>query len=257
VRDKLNTFYIKSRTLIGKIELKSAVKIGLLLFPVIVVFQLLLTSGSDSYSKKIIPIQAEQLSAINSLQSPADMKPGIVNSETRYVIDSTADTVNEITNKNSGLLCPAGMTVSIPYGYSCIKTKSNLSNIEKLLSRYSATITPALNFLEYNPEVDFSNYSRGASNTTDRIKYFKKGVETTIDEYKNIGFKNDSTKAIIALLEESMVAIEELEKNDDVNQFSNTITDAQNDIIKILEADYVVATNSARQSSITILKEFN
>jgi hypothetical protein len=257
VRELYTKIYKKCQILIGKIEIKSAVKIGLLLFPAIVVFQLLLTSGSDSYRKKIIPLQAEQLSSINGLQTPADMKPGTVNSETRYVIESTDDTVTEIINNNSALLCPGGMTVSIRYGYSCYKTKSNLSNIEKSLSRYSTTIAPALNFLEYNPEVDFSNYSRGATNTTDRIEFFKEGVDTTIDDYKNIGFKNDSTKAVIVLLEESLVAIGELEKTDNVDAFSSEILDIQKQIITILESEYTEATNTSRQSSIEILKEFN
>jgi hypothetical protein len=257
VRDTYSNIYKKFRILIGKIKLKSVIKIGLILFPAIFVLQLLLTSASDDYKNNIVTLQAKQLSYINSLQSPSDMKPGIVNSETRYVVDSTTDTVRLINDDNESLLCPTGMSISFRYTYSCYQTKSNLKDIEDSLSKYSAIVSPALNFLEYNPEVDFSNYSRGATNTTDRIKLFKEGVESTIDEYKNIGFKNDSVGMIITLLEESLVSIEKLEKDDNVDAFSSAVVDIQNQIISILKSEYTKSTNSSRQSSIEILKDFN
>jgi hypothetical protein len=252
-----NTFYKKCRHLFGGINYHSVFKIALFILPIIIVFQLLLTSGSAHYQKKVVTQQAIQLSAISSLESPTEMVPGIINSDTRYVINSTSDITSKILSENSKLLCPAGMSISVRYLYACHITKSDLGAMETRLQEYSSLLNTVLDFMEYNPEVDFTNYSPGATNTTQRIEFFKEGVNNTTEAIEELHFNNDTTSEIKDLLFRSLETIDKLENSGDVVEFTNDITETQNQIIILLKQEYIQATNTSRQASINILKRFN
>ena len=205
MREKYNKLYKKCSDFFGRVNYKSTLKIVLFVLPITFVLQLILTTGSNTYQKNVVSKQAIQLSKINSLVSPSEMIPGIINSDTRYVINSTADYAEEISSENSKLLCPAGMSISLRYSYGCLVTKSNLKTIEKNLREYSATLNAVLDFMEYNPEVDFTNYSPGATNTTDRINFLKEGVALTLEDINKLGFNNEYTESMKVMVIESQM----------------------------------------------------
>lgn len=236
-------------------------------FIVFAVFSIVLIWGEatatnylNSHTQQLRTEQSRLLSQINSIPRPADMEKGIINSQSRFVIDTTATSHEEMIEISDqlgfGYRHLFVSLISREYETNELRAINReideiTQDIDKEISSYSQNLSAMTNFIEYNPRVDTTDLSLGSSDSNERMDRLRTGLSTAIDEIEQLT-SSEFHDQTLRVLRDAQSAQTELENTGEIEDFVDTIEELQNEYIQLTIDKYELILPQIRQQAISI-----
>lgn len=222
------------------------------------------TSLQDDYSA-LLRKQSKMQQALAGIPNPSEMIPGIINSQTRYVVNETTrqhDIIQELSSSST--------LTGWKAAYSRIRNGSPLANVQRNqrgiaqeqqalrdeTQAYNDTLQAILAFMEYNPRLDFQEYIAGGPDTDARLQRLSDGLQATQTSLEVLPYSSYKERLLTTLMI-AQNAQNNLKQSSDVKSFITTIEALQADIQTALTAyhqDYSAAAVLRTVESIKLMQ---
>jgi|GEM_PF-2988338 hypothetical protein len=191
---------------------------------------------------EFLATQARLLKSLSGIPSPTEMTPGIQNSQARFVVEETARQAENIAQDAPDML------IALRYRFLSYMTPrsplsgvaSNHEAIEDIahdtasqIDTYDGLLTSLLQFIEYSPVVDTTDYQAESNETQQRMERLTDGLESTSNQLGQLPSSpvKDSALAYISSAKQAQA---DLMESGNTEAFTSTIERLQQELIQDL-----------------------
>ncbi len=220
---------------------------------------------SSAKKSDILSAQAQLLKSTFAIPDPAEMKPGVQNSQARFIAEETARQSENITRSAPDMsidfwyrllsyMTPRSPLSGIAGNQQAIEAIGN--DVQNQISAYNQLIAALLLFIEYNPTVDTTDYQSESNETQQRMQRLADGLDSTVSQLRQLP-ESPAKDNALAYITSAKEAQSELASSGNTDEFVNTIEGLQGELVKDLSAQHQAVQQNVRIQLVSVAQMAN